>query len=106
MVSLVIIVYILMFVFNWAAPFRAAQLKIRFSVVCAEKQSSGGGKTRGSGTEKRRSHKWFLKILPYTDPCTNTFCTLSPPPRNPESLANLKKAICVVRSDSIIGVTL
>ena len=27
-------------------------------------------------------------------------------PRNPEGVANLKKAICVVRSDSIIGVTL
>ena len=29
-----------------------------------------------------------------------------PAPRNPEGVANLKKAICVVRSDSIIGVTL
>ena len=28
------------------------------------------------------------------------------PPRNPEGVAVLKKAICVVRSDSIIGVTL
>ena len=28
------------------------------------------------------------------------------PPRNPEGVANLKKAICVVRSDSIMGVTL
>ena len=28
------------------------------------------------------------------------------PPRNPEGAANLKEAICVVRSDSIIGVTL
>ena len=27
------------------------------------------------------------------------------PPRNPEGVANLKKAICVVRSDSIIAVT-
>ena len=27
-------------------------------------------------------------------------------PRNPEGVANLKKAICVARSDSIIGVTL
>ena len=27
------------------------------------------------------------------------------PPRIPESVANLKKAICVARSDSIIGVT-
>ena len=36
----------------------------------------------------------------------NTFCTSSPPPRNPEGVVNLKKGICVVRSDSIIGVTL
>ena len=28
------------------------------------------------------------------------------PPRNPEGAANLKKAICVVQSNSIIGVTL
>ena len=28
------------------------------------------------------------------------------PPRNPEGAANLKEAICVVRSDSIVGVTL
>ena len=37
------------------------------------------------------------------------FSTLSPPtpsPRNPEGVANLKKVICVARSDSIIGVTL
>ena len=30
--------------------------------------------------------------FPLTDPCTNTFCTSSPPPRNPEGVANLKKA--------------
>ena len=28
------------------------------------------------------------------------------PPRNPQGVANLKKAICVVRSDSTMGVTL
>ena len=89
----------------WAAPFRAAQLYIRFSIVCAEKRSPGGGKTRGSGTEKRCSRKWFHTIFPCTDSCTNTFCTSSPP-TPPEGAANLKKAICVVRSDSIIGVTL
>ena len=70
-----------------------------------------GGKTRGSCTEKRCSHKWFHMIFPCTDSCTNTFCTSSSlhphsPPRNPEGVANLKKAICVVRGDSIIGVTL
>ena len=43
--------------------------------VCVEKWPPGGGKTRGSGTEKRCSHKWFHRIFPCTDPCTNTFCT-------------------------------
>ena len=42
-----------------------------------------------------------------TEPCTDTFCTLSALPlKNPQSVANLKKAIFVVRSDSIMGVTL
>ena len=37
----------------------------------------------------------------------DTFCTSSALPlKNPQSVANLKKAICVVRSDSIMGVTL
>ena len=37
----------------------------------------------------------------------DTFCTLSALPlKNPQSVANLKNAICVVRSDSIMGVTL
>ena len=37
----------------------------------------------------------------------DTFCTLSALPlKNPQSVANLKKAICVVRSDSIMAVTL
>ena len=35
------------------------------------------GKTRASGTKKRCSHKWFHRIFP----CTNTFCTSSPPLR-------------------------
>ena len=92
----------------WAAC--AAQVKIRFSVFGAEKRPPGGGKTRGSGIEKRCSHKWFHRIFPCTDPCTNNFCTSSPlsspplPLRIPEGVANLKEAICVVRSDSIIGV--
>ena len=40
----------------------------------------GEGRHEGSGTEKRRSHKWFHRIFPCTNPCTDTFCTLSPPP--------------------------
>ena len=76
-----------------------------------QKRSSREGKTRGSGTKKRRSHKWFHMIFsctdPCKDPCTDTFCTSSPLPlKNPQGIANLKKAICVVQSDSIMGVTL
>ena len=65
-------------IFYWAAC--AAQSSIWFSVVGAEKRPPGGGKTWGSGTEKRCSHKWFHRIFPCTNPCTDTFCTSSPPP--------------------------
>ena len=43
-------------------------------------------------------HEYFLYLV-----------SAAPPPsplKNPEGVANLQKAICVVRSDSIIGVTL
>ena len=41
------------------------------------------------------------------NPCTDTFCTLSALPlKNPQGVANLKKGICVVRSDPTMGVTL
>ena len=33
-------------------PFQGCPVLIRFSVVCVEKRSPEGGKTRGSGTEK------------------------------------------------------
>ena len=46
-------------------------------------------------------------IFSCTSPCTDTFCTSSPLPlKNPQGVANLKNAICVVRSDSIMGVTI
>ena len=45
-------------------------------------------------------------IFSCTNPCTDTFCTSSALPlKNPQSVANLKEATCVVRSDSIMGVT-
>ena len=45
----------------------------------------------------------FLLHGAYTD----TFCTSSLLPlKNPQGVTNLKKAFCVVRSDSIMGVTL
>ena len=53
--------------YYWAAPFqgmRSYLFGFRFSV---QKNSlPGGGKTRGSGTEKRCSHKWFhtVRIVP------------------------------------------
>ena len=49
----------------------------------------------------------FMCFFSWTSPCTDTFCTSSALPlKNPQSVVNLKKAICVVRSDSIMGVTL
>ena len=57
-------------------------------------------------------------LVPRNDVLTNGFIRVSlarilfvprllpSPPRNPEGVANMKKAICVARSDSIIGVTL
>ena len=60
-------------------PAWAAQLEKWFSVVFVEKQPPWGGKTRGSGTEKRcsqKTQKWFRRIFPCKDPCTNTFCKI------------------------------
>ena len=51
------------------------------------------------------SCKWFHTIFP----CTNTFWPSSPPPpppQKPRRRCEPEEAICVVRSDSIIGVTL
>ena len=78
-----------------------------FGRLC-RKRSPGGGKTRGSGTEKRCAHKWFHTIFPCMDPCTNIFRTLSPPPppQKPGRLCESRElTICVVRSDSILGFT-
>ena len=44
-------------------------------------------------------HEYFLNLVSAPPPPPT-------PPRNPEGVANLKEAICVVGSDSIIRVTL
>ena len=76
-----------------------------FGRLC-RKTVPGGGKTRG--------------LVPRDDVLTNSFIRFSlarilarilivpvlRPFRNPEGVANLKEAICVTRSDSIIGVIL
>ena len=76
-----------------------------FGRLC-RKTVPGGGKTRG--------------LVPRDDVLTNSFIRFSlartlarilivpvlRPSRNPEGVANLKEAICVTRSDSIIGVIL
>ena len=54
---------------------------------------------------------WFSQMVSYDflshEPLHGYFLYLvSAPPENPQGVANLKKAICVVRSDSIMGVTL
>ena len=96
--------------YYWAAPLRAAQLTIRFFGRLCRKTAPGGGRTRGSGTEKRSSHvNGFIRFSLARTLARILFePRLRPPPapRNPEGVANLKKAICVVRSDSIIRVTL
>ena len=66
-----------------------------FSVVRVEKQAPGGGKTRGSGTKKRCSHKWFHTVQCslartlaqiFFVPC---LCPPRPPPTpKPRSVAN------------------
>ena len=52
----------------------------------------------------------FSQVVSYDFPLHGLlheyFLYLVSAPRNPEGIANLKKAICVVRSDSIIGVPL
>ena len=49
----------------------------------------------------------MFQVLSTPNPSTDTFCTsFALPLKNPQSVANLKKAICVVRSDSITGGTL
>ena len=51
----------------------------------------------------------FSQVVSYDFPMHGLlheyFLYLVSAPRNPEGIANLKKAICVFRSDSIIGVT-
>ena len=70
-----------------------------FSVICTEKRSPGGGKARGFSTQKRCSHKWFHTIFPYTDLPRIFFVPRLRPPDTQKAL-RIKKAICVVRSDS------
>ena len=69
--------------YYWAAPFRARPVMISV-FVCVEKRAPGGGKIRGSGTEKRCSHRWFHTIFLCTDPYTNNIFSTSPPlPQKP-----------------------
>ena len=86
--------------YYWAAC-RTSPVEISVFGHLCRKRTPGGGKTRGSCTEKPCSQKWFRRIFPCTDPCTNIFCS-SPRPETRKAL-QIKKAICVVRSDSIIG---
>ena len=70
-------------------------------------------KTVPRGREDKRvwyRETMFSQVVSYDFPLPGLlheyFLYLVSAPRNPEGIANLKKAICVVRSDSIIGVTL
>ena len=97
--------YVLVFVslYYWAAC-RTSPVEISVFGHLRRKTYTRGSENTGSCTEKPCSHKWFRRIFPCTDPCTNIFCS-SPRPETQKAL-QIKKAICVVRSDSIIGVTL
>ena len=91
----------------WAASFHGSPvINSVFGGLCRKTVPPGEGRHEG--------------LVPRNDVLTNGFIRFSlartlarilfvphlRPPRNPEGVANLKKAICVVRSDSIMGVTL
>ena len=62
--------------------------------------SRGREDTRVWYRETMFSQMVSYRIFSCTNPCTDTFCTSSPfPLKNPQGVANLKKPICVVRSD-------
>ena len=90
----------------WAAPFRGCPVII-VGRLCRKTVPRGREDTRVWYRETM-----FSQVVPYDfplhGPLNEYFLYLvSPPPsRNSESVANLNKAICVARSDSIIGVTL
>ena len=80
-----------------------------FGRLC-RKTGPGGGKTRGLVPRDDVLTNGFIRFsLARTLARILNYCTCPPPPpppRNPEGVANLKEAICVTRSDSIIGVIL
>ena len=81
-------------------------IKWAFGRLRRKTASRGREDTRVWYRETMFSHSWFHMSFSWMEPCTDTFCTLSALPlKNLQGVANLKKAICVVRSDSTMGVT-
>ena len=76
-----------------------------FGRLCRKTYSRGREDMR-SGTDKLCSLKWSHTIFPCTDPYTNIFCISPLLPQKTQKALRIKKAICVVWSDLIIGVTL
>ena len=90
--------------FYWAACAPSHKMGFRSSVS----KSGHPGEGRHEGLVPRNDvfTNGFMSFS-CTQPCTDTFCTLSALPlKNPRGVANLNKAICLVRSDSTMGVTL
>ena len=80
-------------------------IKCAFGRRCQKVVSRGREDTRVWYRETMFSQMVHMSFS-CTEPCTDTFCTSSALPlKNPQSVANLKKAICVVRTDSIMEVT-
>ena len=81
----------------WATPFHGCPvINSVFGGLCRKTVPPGEGKHESLVYDFHLHgllHEYFLYLV-------------SVPPRTPEGVANLKKAICVVRRDSIIGVTL
>ena len=81
--------------------------KFGFRSSVSKNRHPGEGRHEGLVPRNDVLTNGFYRIFSCMNPCTDTFCTSSPLPlKNPQGVANLKKAICVVRSDSIMGVTL
>ena len=92
--------------FTGASPFQGCPvINSVFGRLCKKTVPRGREDTRVWYRETM-----FSQMVSYDFPLHGLlheyFLYLVSAPRNPEGIANLKKAICVVRNDSIIGVAL
>ena len=91
----------------WAATFRAAQLSIGFRSSVQKNGPTGEGRQEGLVPRNNVLTNGFIRFSLARTLARILFVPrLRSPPKNPEGVSNLKKAICVARSNSMIGVTL